>query len=360
MLKKIDYYIIKKFLSTFFFAILLFTFVSVIIDLTEKVDSFIEHNVGWKLVVFDYYLNFIPYIDALLTPLFVFISVIFFTSKLASHSEIIAMLAGGAGIYRILKPYMIANTIIAMLLLLFNHFIVPEANKRWQAFEYTYLSNKNILKLNKNIQGRTPLGHFIYIENYVQLDTTGYKFSLEIFKNDTLEYKLKADRIDWNGTEQKWRLNNYVIRKFTIKGETIIKGTEIDTTIGFVPSDLYSRMSIKEEMQTPELLDYIKHLKTRGEKYLPFYEIEYHRRTADAFMTFILTIIGYSIASRRIRGGIGLHIVAGFALSAIYILLTRFTTTFSTNGSLPAFFGVWIPNFLFLILAIYLLKKAQQ
>lgn len=360
MLQKIDYYIIKKFLSTFFFAILLFTFVSVIIDLTEKVDSFIEHNVGWKPVIFEYYINFVPYIDALLAPLFVFISVIFFTSKLASHSEIIAMLAGGAGIYRILKPYMISCGIIAAILLLFNHFIVPEANKRWQAFEYTYLSNKNILKINKTLQGKTPKGHFIYIENYVQLDTTGYKFSIEVFKGDSLQSKLKADRIDWNGSENKWRLNNYLIRNFTKDGEKIIKGDVIDTALGFEPKDLYTRMNIKEEMQTPELMAYIKHLKTRGEKYLPFYEIEFHRRTADAFMTFILTIIGYSIASRKMRGGIGLHIVAGFALSAIYILLSRFTTTFSTNGTLPAFLGVWIPNFMFLILAIFLLKKAQQ
>ena len=360
MLKKLDLYIIKKFLGTFFFALMLFTLVSVIIDLTEKVDGFIEHGVTFTQVLNEYYLNFIPYIDALLTPLFVFISVIFFTSKLASNSEIISMYSGGISVYRVLLPYVISAGIIATGLLYANHMVVPKANKGWQTFEYTYLSNRNLLRINKTYQLQIQKGNFLFVENYTQIDKVGYKFSFEVIRNDELVYKLKADRIGWDEGSQKWKLNNYVIRKFEDKGEIIERGEVLDTTLGFVPKDLDIRVSIKEEMQTPELKQYIDKLKANGAKDLPYYQIEYYRRTADAIMTMILTIIGFSIASRKVRGGIGLHIVAGFALSAIYILLSRFTTTFSTNGDLHPFLGVWIPNFLFAIVAIYLLKKSHK
>lgn len=360
MLKKLDLYIIKKFLGTFFFALMLFTMVSIIIDLTEKIDGFIQHGVTAEQVIFDYYINFIPYIDALLTPLFVFISVIFFTSKLASNSEIISMYSGGISIYRLMVPYFISCGIIAGILLYANHMIVPKANKNWQTFEYTHLSNRGVLRINRTHQLQVEKGKFLYVENYTQYDKVGYKFSYEVVQNDQLIYKLKADRIAWNDSTQDWKLTNYMVRIFEENSEVIYEGIVLDTFMGFTPKDLDFRISIKEEMQTPELLKHIEKLRINGYQDLPYYLIEYHRRTADVFMTFILTIIGFSIASRKVRGGIGLHIVAGFAISATYILLSRFTTTFSTNGDLPAFFGVWIPNFIFLAVAIYLLKKSQQ
>ncbi len=360
MLKKLDLYIIKKFLGTFVFALLLFTMVSVIIDLTEKIDGFIQHGITLKQAVFDFYLNFIPYIDALLTPLFVFISVIFFTSKLATDSEIISMYSGGISVYRVLLPYIISCTIIATALLYANHMIVPKANKNWQTFEYTHLSNRGVLRINRTHQLQIEKGKFLYVENYTQYDQVGYKFAFEVVQNDKLIYKLKADRIAWIDSLHQWKMTNYLVRKFDDKGEIITEGMVLDTFMGFTPKDLDMRVSIKEEMQTPELLAHIKKLKINGYQDLPHYEIEFHRRTADVFMTYILTIIGFSIASRKVRGGIGLHIVAGFAISAIYILLSRFTTTFSTNGDLHPFLGVWIPNFLFMIVAAYLLKRSQK
>jgi len=359
-LKKLDLYIIKRFLSAFFFALLLFSMVSVIIDLTEKVDSLIEHGITVKQTIFDYYLNFIPYIDALLTPIFVFITVIFFTSKIASDSEFIAMLSGGISVYRILVPYFIATAIIACLLLYFNHFVVPNANKKRQAFEYTYLSNKAIMKINRTIQLQLKKGVFVYVDNYTHFDTVGYKFSYEVIQEENMLYKLKADRISWLAKEKKWRLNNYNARIFDRNKETIVTGAILDTALGFEPKDFDVRVSIKEEMQTPELKAHIDKLQLQGSEYIADYLFEYHRRSADAFMVFVLMLMGYSIASRKTRGGIGLHIVAGFALSAIYIMLQQFTKTFSTNDNLPAIWGVWIPNILFGILSLLMLRRAQQ
>jgi lipopolysaccharide export system permease protein len=360
LLKKIDIYIIIRYLTTFFFALLLFSVVSVIIDLTEKVDSLIEHGITVKQTIFDYYLNFIPYIDALLTPLFVFISVIFFTSKLASNTELIAMWSGGISTYRILIPYLIATAFIASLLLYFNHYVVPDANKKRQAFEYTYLSNKAIMKIKRTIQLQLQKGVFVYVDNYTHSDTVGYKFSYEVIRENQLLYKLKADRISWISEEQKWRLNNYVARKFDRNKEIISNGTVLDTSLGFFPNEFDVRVSIKEEMQTPELIKHIEKLRLNGYEFLADYEFEYHRRSADAFMTFILMLMGYSIASRKTRGGIGLHIVAGFALSAIYIIFQQFTKTFATNADLPAFWGVWIPNICFSIISLIMLRKSQQ
>ncbi len=359
--KILDIYIVRKFLGTFFFALLLFTMVAVIIDLTEKVDSFINNSVPFWAVVTEYYLNFIPYIDALLSPLFIFITVIFFTSKLASDSEIIAMMSSGMNFYRLLIPYLVGAGILVSLLLVVNHYIVPESNKQIQKFEITYLDNKKMfLKINRTLQMQILDNRFIYVENFNQHDTVGYKFTYEVKKEEHLTYKLRADRISWVGAENKWRLNNYTERIFERQHEIVRTGTVLDTSLGFQPKDMDVRLSIKEEMKTPELREHIQQLKLRGSEDLPFYQIEYYRRSADAFMAIILTLIGFSLASRKVRGGTGMHIVMGFALSSIYILFAQFTKTFSTNDNLHPFLGVWIPNFTFGLLAIYLIFKAQK
>jgi lipopolysaccharide export system permease protein len=334
--------------------------VSVVIDLTEKIDSFIKYGITFRQAALGFYLNFIPYIDSLLSPLFVFISVIFFTSKMASNSEIIAMLGGGISVYRILVPYFISTAIIAGMLLYANHFLVPESNRLMHAFEYTHMTNKNFMRIKRTMQMQIKPGVIVYVENYTHLDSVGYRFSYEVIKDGHLLFKLKSDRISWLTEQQKWRLNNYQMRVFDRNREYVYHGQVLDTSLGFKPQDFDVRLSISEEMKTPQLKEYINTLKMRGSEDLPYYLIEYYRRTSDAIMTFVMMLIGYSIASRKARGGIGLHIVAGFALSSIYILLGQFTKTFSTNDNLPAFWGVWIPNILFGMLAIWLLRKAQQ
>lgn len=358
-LTKIDRYIIAKFLSSFLFSLFLFALVSMVIDTVEKVDNFIKYDVPLKNIVFNYYFNFIPYILILLTPIFVFISVIFFTSKLAIHSEIIAIYSAGVSVKRLLLPYFISSFLIGIMLMAANHFIIPKTNRGWHDFELTYYTKKSLARINKTFQIQIGEGQFLFIENYTQLDNVGYKFSYEILQNHQLQYKIKADRIAWIPESEKWRLTNFLMRKFDEKGEQIKFTQVLDTVLGFSPSDLDIRVNIKEEMQTPELKKYIDKLKINGEKNLAFYEIEYYRRTADVFMMLILTVIGFSIASKKVRGGMGLHIVFGFALSAIYIFLSRFSTTFSTNSDLSPIIGVWFPNIVFLFLALILIKKNQ-
>ena len=358
-MKKLDLYIIKKFLTTFFFVLLLFSLIASIIDLTERVDQFIEHEVPIKVVIFDYYLNFIPYIDSLLSPVFIFISVIFFTSRMAYNSEFVAMLSSGISFYRLLVPYMIAAGLLAALLLFANHQMVPNANKNRLAFEYAYIKSP-YKKVNRNIYMQVKEGEYVYMENFTHKQNVGYKFSYEIIKDGQLESKLRAEKIEWINDLEKWRINNYYIRNFNDLEEAIEKGRQLDTAFSFRPMDFEKRISLNEEMNTAELKEHIEKLRLRGANNIEYYSIELHRRTSDAFTVFILTLIGMSLASRKVRGGLGLHIVLGFLLSSIYIIFMRFSTTFSTNGDLSPLLSVWIPNIIFAALAIMLARKAPK
>lgn len=359
-MKKLDLFIIKKFLGTFFFSILLFTLVAIIIDLTEKIDNFFGKDIPFNEIVFSYYLNFIPYIDAMLAPLFIFISVIFFTSKMASNSEIVSILCSGVSFYRLLFPFIFSAVFLALLLLGANHFVVPNANKGRLDFEYEFIQTYKKNRTENNIHMQIKKDVYLYIENYKPIDSTGYKFTYEKMKDGELVYKLRADKIEWDVKKDKWRMRNYFARTIDGMNEKIEQGKYLDTLMGFYPHDFDSRSSLMAELNTIELNEKIEELKTKGAENIEFYEIEYYRRTADAFTAIIMTLIGFSLASRKTRGGLGLHIVMGFALSAIYIIFTRFSTTFSTNGDLDPFWGVWIPNIIFGILAIVILRRAPK
>lgn len=355
----LDRYIIRRFLLTFLLAIVLFTFIAVVIDLTEKVDDFIEKAVPLREVVFGFYCNFIPYIDALLTPLFIFISVIFFTSRMAYRSEIIATLASGISFYRMLVPYMFCAALLAAGLLYANHFLVPDTNKNRLAFEYAYIDNP-YRNLDRNIYLQVERDKYAYLENYQPRDKQGFKFSYEVIQQGQLRYKLRADKIEWREEEQRWRLRNYLLVQYQEFGEHIFKGASLDTTLGFQPDDFFQRVSLKEEMNTPVLRQHIRTLQARGVEKTVFYLIELHRRTADAFTVFILVLIGVALASRKVRGGSGLHIAIGITLSASFIIFTRFSTTFATNGNLSPFLSVWIPNVIYGALAVWLLLRAPK
>ncbi len=358
MFKKLDIYIARKFIGTFLFAILLFTMVAIVIDLVEKLDNIIENKVPITTLVFDYYFNFIPYIDALLTPLFTFIAVIFFTSRLAYRTEIVAMLASGMSYYRVLLPFFVTASLIAIALWWGNNYGVPNANKERLAFEYQYIHKYD--RYRKNVHLQVSKGHYIFMENYASKDSTGYKFTYEIFNGGKLEYKLRADRIQWDGGTGKWSVKNYVIREFKREGETFAAGKIMDTVYNFKPSDLIRRTNSKEEMNTTELKEHISLMEARGEEGVEYYYIELYRRTADSFMVLILTLIGATIASRKVRGGMGFHLAMGFALAGLYIVFGQFSKTFSTNGDLPPILGIWIPNVVFAGLGLWLLKKAQK
>ena len=359
MLTIIDRYIIRRFLVTFFFSIILFSFISVVIDLTEKVDDFIEKSVPLKEVIFSYYVNFLPYIDALLTPLFIFISVIFFTSRMAYKSEIIAILAGGVSFYRMLVPYFLSSFLLAGMLLYANHYIVPNTNKKRIAFEYAYITNP-YRHINQNIYMQIEKNKYIYLENFHPRDGSGYKFSYEIIRDGELEYRLKSEKVEWLEEQQKWRIKNYFIRSFQESNEKLTQGAQIDTSLGFEPGDIFKRVNQKEEMNTPALKQYIETLKLQGVEKIEYYMIELYRRTADAFTVFILMLIGVAVASRKVRGGSGLHIAIGVALSASFIIFARFTTTFATNGNLSPLLSVWIPNIIYSALAVWLIARAPK
>lgn len=358
-IKILDLYIIRKFLGTFLFSIALIVAIAVVFDISEKVDDFIERHAPLKTIIFDYYLNFIPYFANLFSPLFVFISVIFFTSKMAGQTEIIAILNSGISFNRFLRPYIIAATVIAIASFYLNNWVIPHANKGRLAFENIYIKNPYVYS-NRNIHRQLKPGQYLYFESYDNKANTGFLFSIENFENGQMKSKLMADRISWNPGTKTWTLENYTIRYIDGMHEQLIRGVRKDTTLAINPEEFNRRLNFIETMDFGELNSFIKEEKLRGSETVPFYEVEKYRRTSYPFATFILTIIGVSISSKKVRGGIGLQLGAGILLSFTYIMFMQVSTTFATNGNLPALIAVWIPNILYAAIAVYMLRKAPK
>jgi lipopolysaccharide export system permease protein len=358
-MKKLDRYILFKFLGTFVFIMMLLLCITIVIDIEEKVDAFVNNHVTVKLFLFDYLFYFILFITSLIGPFFILVSVIFFTSQLAERSEIIAILNSGTSFYRLLYPYMIGATILATLFYLGNNYFVPYANKKRIDFENTYVS-KPPEGLRFNFHRTIAPGTIIYMENYKPSDGSGFKFSIDKFADGKLVYKLRSDKIDWIPKTKRWRVSNYYIRELDANGDRITSGASMDTTFSFKPEDFIFSENKKEVMTTPELKAYIAYMYKSGQPDIEFYEVERYRRTSSCFSIYILTLIGVSVASRKVRGGLGWHIVLGIGLSALYEVIMKFTITFSTNASLPPVLGVWIPNVLYACLAFYLIKKAPK
>ncbi len=358
-MKKIDRYILTKFLGTFVFIMMLLLGITIVIDLSEKIDNFVEHNATFVSVVVDYQIYFIPYISSLIGPFFVLVAVIFFTSQLADRSEIIAILNSGTSFYRMLYPYFLGASILAFVFFLGNNYFIPYANMKRIAFERQFVS-KPYEGLRYSFHRAVTPGTIVYMENYKPMDGSAYNFSIDRFEKGKLVYKLMAERIDWIKEKKTWKLTNFYIRKFGANKQTIVKAAEADSAFSFTPDDFSFTAHNKEEMTTPELVEYIKEMYATGQPDIEFYEVERYRRTSSAFSIYILTLIGVSVASRKMRGGLGWHLVLGIALSAIYEIIMKFSITFATNASLPALVAVWIPNFLFAAMAIYLVRKAPK
>ena len=359
-MKKLDFYIIKKFLGTFFFSIVLIISISIVFDFSENLDEFIEKEVPISDIVFDYYLNFVPYFANLFSPLFIFISVIFFTSKMASDTEIIAILASGVSFKRLLVPYLISASIIAVLSIFLNSFIIPHSNAKRLEFTYKYIHTKNKNK-NENVHLQLANNSYAYVGSYSIPNNIGIKFTLEQFsESGELTYKLIADFIRWDTTKNLWTIQNYYERTIDGYHETIKKGISKDTTINMHIEEFTRRDRDVEMLDYFQLEKQIEAEKFKGSKKVVLFEIEKYRRTAFPFASIVLTLIGAAIASRKVRGGIGMHLGFGLALSFGYILFMKVCQTFSTNGGLHPIIAMWIPNVIFGILAIYLLKKAPK
>jgi lipopolysaccharide export system permease protein len=358
-MNKLDWYIVKKFLGTFFFTLALILLIVIIFDISEKIDDFLESEVTIKSIIMDYYLNFIPYFGNLFSPLFIFISVIFFTSKMANDTEIIAILNSGMSFRRLLKPFMISAVVLGVLSFVLGNFIIPSSNSERINFENKYLKSKRYSRA-KNIHMQIQPGQYIYMESFNSTRNIGYKFTLENFKNGKLASKLKSDYIQYDTLSHKWTINKYEVREFSDNGEIISNGTSIDTILNLSAHDFTKRKSLVETMNMFELNDYIADEELKGSEQLVYHKIEKHKRVAFPFASIILTLIAVAIASRRTRGGIGIHLGIGILIAFTYILFMQVSTTFATNSNLAPALAVWIPNLCYMVLASVLLYKAPK
>ena len=354
--KIIDMYIIKKFLGSYFFSILLILAITVVFDTNEKLDSFMKAPLD--AIIFDYFASFLPYFANLFSPLFVFIAVIFFTSKLADNSEIIAMLSSGMSFKRLFIPYMFSAAIIASLNFALSCYIIPPSNISRIEFTNTYVRNKRVA-YGSNIQFKVAPNVVAYIARYDNSNRMGYRFSLEEFEGKTRKSRLTAQTIAYDSAYQ-WHVNNYVIRNLDGMRETITRGSRLDTIITVMPSDFLISPTDCETMTSPQLREYINRQRERGVANIKSFEIEYHKRYAMVAAAFILTAIGMSLSSRKTKGGMGINIGIGLLLSFSYIFFSTVTSTFAVSGATSPFVAQWIPNILYTIIAIFLYRTAPK
>jgi lipopolysaccharide export system permease protein len=372
MLTKLDRYIMRKFLSTFFFSIALILAIFIVFDIKDKLSTFSTNDIPLKEIVFDYYLMFIPYYGNLFSPLFVFISVIFFTSKMAQQTEIIAILSSGTSFNRLLRPYIMSALLLSSMSLVLNHFFLPRAFKIKIGFEDKWI-NKNYNSDAYNLHRKIGPNRLLYFESYDNRINTAYKVSIEDVINQKQTWFLVAERMVWDSLTSEWVLRNVRERRIisqdrldTLKNhKPVYKQTESFAdekrmTLAFAPIDMWRDESKIETKPYFELKEYIIREKLKGSSRIELYEVENYKRTSFPFATFILTVIGVCVSSRKVRGGVGLQIALGLFLSCIYIMLMYVFTTFATTGFAAPMLAVWTPNILFTGVAIYFYLKAQK
>lgn len=355
----LDRYIIRKFIGTFFFSLLLIIAIVIIFDISEHIDDFVDNHAPLKEIVFNYYGNFIPYFINMFSPMFVFIAVIFFTSKLASNSEIVAMLAGGISFKRLMYPYFISALVIALFSLTLNLFIIPPANKGRQAFQAKYIKTK-FENTNRDMHYQMSPGNFLYVESFSVWSNTAYRFTIETIENHQLVSKLSAESAKWDSVKGCWSLTNYHLRKFVNGSEILERGVALDTAIAITVKDFREKKNVVEELNFFQLNDLIDTRKMRGDKMVIYAQIEKHTRLAMPFSAFVLTLIGVSLSSKKRRGGIGMNIGIGIALSFSYILFMRFSQMFVHTGVLPPGLALWLPNILYAVIAGFLYRIAPK
>ncbi len=358
-LPRLDWYIIKKFLGTYIFMITLILSIAVVFDINEKIDKFMSSGVTLKEIIFDYYVNFVPFYANLFSPLFIFLAVIFFTSKMAGNSEIIAILSNGISFKRLLRPYMISAAVIAAITFVLGSYIIPPANETRINFENTYIDPRQRKIGDRDIQFRVGDGTIVYFGNFDFESKTGYNFSIDHFDSLRLVSRLTAQSIVYDSAFH-WTIRNYQIRDFDGLKENITNGESIDTIIQIVPNDFVIAKTDQQMMTTSQLSRYVKSQKERGMGNIQAFQIEYHSRFASVFSAFVLTLIGASISARKVKGGMGLNIGIGLALSMAYILFMTISSSFAIKGNMSPFLAAWIPNIVFSIIAYFLMKKAPN
>ncbi len=358
-MKKIDLYIIKKFLGTFAFTLLLLIFIVIVFDISEKIDDFLKNDAPLGAIIFDYYMNFIPYFINLFSYLLTFIAVIFFTSRMASRSEIIAILSSGISFWRMLVPFLVSAMILGLLSFLLANFIIPYTNQTMFEFENKYIRDPKRFS-DMNVHKQISPGTFIFMENFNLKTNSGWKFSLEEFDGTTLKYKLKGDKFSFDTLTGKWKIDQYFIRKINGLEESITKGLSMDTLLPIKPGDFI------EDVEEIKVLGYVKLKEVIGKKLLRgdpdviHYQVKQYERIAHPFATIILTLIGVAVSSRKVRGGIGYHLGLGLALTFFYILFMQISAVFGTFGSIQPMLAVWLPNIFFSVIAVFMLWKTPK
>ena len=363
-MKKLDWYILKKFLRVFFFSIFLFAVIAVVIDISEKTDDFVRTGLSADEIFTHYYIGFIPHIIALLFPLFVFIAVIFFTSKMAGQTEIVAIIASGTSYNRWLRPYWVGGILLGLLLWVSNQWIVPKANNIRGSFEAAYIDSHSsynaLIASSSDIYFRIDSFTYAGIYNYDTSNNRGNGFFAYKVENGKVVYNIRAENIQWDTATKNWRLLEVFERKVLNDREIVSSLVELKKNYPFKPADIEKDRYTKDKLTTPQLIKQIKLEELRGAEGLNELKIERFRRDASAFSVLLLTMIGAIIAGKKVRGGSGSHLAAGFIIAAIFIITDRFSTIFSTKGNLPPLIAAWIPNIIFVCVVYYLYKKAPK
>lgn len=359
---RLDWYIIRKFIGTYIFSIVLIISIALVFDFNENLSKFTKYHAPWRAIVFDYYANFIPYYSNLFSPLFVFIAVIFFTSKLAGSSEIIAMLSSGVSFRRLMRPYMISCVLIASVTFYLNSFVIPHGTVIRQNFESLYRNSKKNTSA-ENVQLQVGKGTVAYIQHYDDRYKRGYGFSLDKFEGKKLVSHMTAMEIQYDtiaDAKYHWKATNWKTRTLVGLRERIVTGDVKDTVILMEPTDLVYSKGQQETFTSPELLDYISKQTSRGSGNVVQYEVEFHKRIAMSFSSFILTIIGLSLSARKRKGGMGLYLGIGLGLSFGYIMLQTVSSTFAINAGTPPVLAAWIPNLIFAFIAYFCYRHAPR
>lgn len=359
--KILDRYIVKKFLMTFLIALLFIILIVIIFDISEKIEKFVEHEVPLKTIIFDYYVNFIPYFINMFSPLFVFITVIFFTSRMAANSEIIAILSGGVSYHRMMVPYMVSAALIALLSLGLNLFIIPRSNATRVDFETKYIDQHVTKYKRNNVHYQIAPGQFVYVQSFSAYNNTAYKFTLETIEDGRMVSKLTAESAVWDSTLDGWHLRRYFIRDYGTGLEDKVRcGDQMDTVIALKLSDFYRNQKTVETLTQKDLNALIATQKMRGDSNVMFAQIEKNRRMTLPFSAFILTIMAVALTSRKKRGGIGLNLALGIGLAFLYILFLKFSEMFVFTGTMSAGLALWLPNFVYILIAAVLYRRAPK
>ena len=364
-MKKIDRYILSKYLTSFFYCLILFTAIVIVVDISEKTDDFVKSKLPIWRIVTDYYFGFVPRIDAMLFPLFVFISVIFFTAKMATRSEVIAILSSAVSFRRFLLPYLVGGIFLSLLLWVGYQYVVPKANKKWGDFEARYIdpnfgNNNGNSTMKQKLYFRIDSTTYAGIRTYDTITRTGGGFFVQRFAKNRLTYSLRAEGFSWDSAVGKWKLQTVAERYVDSLSERVTRSPYLSMNYNFKPRDLRKDEYLKDQMSTPELDEFIKLERLRGSEMLNTLLVERYNRDAIPVSVVILTMIGAVLASRKIRGGSGFHLATGVVISVMYILFSRFSVVFATKGNFTPFLASWTPNIVFGILAFYLYKRAPK